>query len=84
MALKRDKLQTPKARKASAGAEPRNWTPAQKQQISKLAYNYFLSRGGQHGYHLEDWLKAEHDFVATLRPPGSIGRKHAELAPAGT
>ena len=28
-------------------------------EIAKLAYKFFLDRGGKHGYHQADWLKAE-------------------------
>ncbi|MEI8345474.1 MAG: DUF2934 domain-containing protein [Candidatus Omnitrophota bacterium] len=28
-------------------------------EIEKLAYKYFLERGGAHGYHIQDWAKAE-------------------------
>ena len=28
-------------------------------EIAKLAYKFFLDRGGKHGYHQEDWAKAE-------------------------
>lgn len=28
-------------------------------QIAKLAYQYFVERGYQHGYDAEDWLRAE-------------------------
>lgn len=28
-------------------------------EIEKLAYQFFLERGGKHGYHQEDWARAE-------------------------
>jgi len=28
-------------------------------EIAKLAYQYFVERGYQHGHGLEDWLRAE-------------------------
>ena len=28
-------------------------------QIEKLAYQYYLERGFEHGHHEEDWLRAE-------------------------
>jgi hypothetical protein len=34
-----------------------------KQQIEKRAYELFLARGGQHGYAIEDWVKAEKEIL---------------------
>ena len=28
-------------------------------EIQKLAYQFFVERGYQHGYHEKDWLRAE-------------------------
>ena len=28
-------------------------------QVEKLAYQFFVERGYQHGHHDEDWLRAE-------------------------
>ena len=30
--------------------------------IAERAYFHFLNRGGTHGYHLQDWLKAEKEI----------------------
>lgn len=30
-----------------------------KEAVEKLAYQYYVDRGCQHGYDREDWLKAE-------------------------
>lgn len=30
--------------------------------VSRKAYELFLARGGEHGYHIEDWLRAEKDL----------------------
>ena len=32
---------------------------AQKQEIERLAYQFFLERGGEHGHDQEDWARAE-------------------------
>ena len=45
------------------------WTPGQQQQISERAYQLFLERGGHHGYHVEDWLRAEAEFGASMPRP---------------
>ncbi len=31
----------------------------QQQQIEKLAYQFFVERGYQHGFDAEDWARAE-------------------------
>jgi hypothetical protein len=31
-------------------------------QVAKLAHRYWAERGGQHGHHVEDWLRAEHEL----------------------
>ena len=37
-----------------------------KELIEKRAYQPFLDRGGEHGYHIEDWLQAEKEILAQL------------------
>ena len=37
-----------------------------KELIEKRAYQLFLDRGGEHGYHIEDWLQAEKEILAQL------------------
>jgi outer membrane biosynthesis protein TonB len=32
-------------------------------EISYRAYGYFLERHGQHGYHEQDWLRAERELL---------------------
>lgn len=32
------------------------------EQVAKLAHRYWAERGGQHGNHVEDWLRAEHEL----------------------
>ncbi len=34
-----------------------------KKRISERAYRYFKERGGIHGYHQEDWLRAEKEIL---------------------
>jgi hypothetical protein len=38
-----------------------------KNSIEKRAYELFLERGGVHGYHIEDWLRAEKEIRAQLK-----------------
>jgi hypothetical protein len=32
------------------------------EQIARRAYEIFLARGGQHGYHEQDWQQAEREL----------------------
>jgi topoisomerase IA-like protein len=36
-----------------------------KEMIEKRAYELFVQRGGQHGYHMQDWLRAEGEIVGS-------------------
>ena len=38
-------------------------------EIAQRAYNLFLSRGGEHGHDLEDWLQAEHELSSVILVP---------------
>lgn len=33
-----------------------------REQIAQRAFELFLARGGHHGYHEEDWLRAEREM----------------------
>lgn len=33
-----------------------------RERIAKRAYELFLARGGQHGYHIQDWAQAEKEI----------------------
>jgi hypothetical protein len=49
--------------------------PLARQNISESAYYRFLSRGGAHGFDLEDWFEAEREFMDS--PGRSSGRRRA-------
>ena len=34
--------------------------------ISRRAYELYLSRGGEHGHHFEDWVQAENEILTPL------------------
>ena len=36
---------------------------ATRQKIEQRAYELFTARSGVHGYHFEDWLKAEKEIL---------------------
>lgn len=44
----------------------RTKTPPTHQQIAERAHSYFVDRGRQHGFHEEDWLRAERELLAGL------------------
>ncbi len=33
------------------------------EEIARLAHRYWAERGGQHGHHEEDWLRAERELL---------------------
>jgi len=37
-----------------------------QERVAKRAYELFEARGGQDGYHIEDWLQAEKEITATI------------------
>lgn len=43
---------------AAFSAPPSAHAPS-REEVAKLAYELYLSRGGDHGHDLEDWLEAE-------------------------
>ena len=49
-------------------------------RIARRAYDLFVARGGQHGYHIEDWLQAEKDILSSRAKPAPKKKK----APAKT
>jgi hypothetical protein len=50
-----------------------------KELIEKRAYQLFLNRGGEHGYHIEDWLQAEKEIMIQLEKDPAL---RAATAPA--
>lgn len=48
-----------------AAAEQARRRPPTVQQIAARAYELFLARGGEHGYHEVDWLQAERELANT-------------------
>jgi hypothetical protein len=35
-------------------------------EIARKAFDIYVTRGGEHGHDLEDWLKAESELLAEL------------------
>lgn len=75
-----DTAETPSRRmprgNAPAAAEPRAAAPralVSHEEIARRAYLLYLERGGQHGYDLTDWLRAEAELAGAARPGNGAG-----------
>lgn len=33
-----------------------------QEEVARLAHSYYQERGGRHGYHMEDWFRAEQEL----------------------
>ncbi|MFP4013779.1 MAG: DUF2934 domain-containing protein [Chitinispirillaceae bacterium] len=54
-----------------------------REMIEKRAYELFLNRNGEHGYHIQDWIQAEKDVMAELEKKSASEakvEKHREKA----
>lgn len=49
----------------SASAVQARRMPPTAEQIAARAYEIYLARGGEHGYHDEDWFQAEQELRQT-------------------
>lgn len=47
------------AAKPTVKKDSNRFRPEEIQEIQRLAYQFFVERGYQHGHHEEDWLRAE-------------------------
>jgi hypothetical protein len=53
---------------------------SKQEQIARRAYELFQARGGQHGYHMSDWLQAEKEILKKTAAPAAA----AAVAPKKT
>ena len=62
----------PPARKKAAAAPARKTRPAEQQlstrqpsreEVERRAYEIWKARGGEHGSHQDDWLRAERELA---------------------
>lgn len=53
---------TEKATKRVSRREAPNGHGPTTEEIAKRAFELFLARGGQHGHHEDDWLRAEREL----------------------
>jgi hypothetical protein len=56
----------------------RGMQPTQE-EIAKRAYEIFLARGGEHGHHEEDWLRAESELTVARRDEPMVNVKKPTL-----
>jgi len=49
-----------------------------QEQVARRAYELFQARGGEHGYHIADWLQAEKEIMSK-QPKASAPVKPAEV-----
>jgi hypothetical protein len=51
-----------------------------REMVEKRAYELFLKRGGQEGYHIQDWVQAEKEIHTELesKPKDAAKAKPAE------
>jgi hypothetical protein len=57
--------------------------PDAAQNVAEKAYERFLSRGGEHGYDVEDWLAAESE-VNGMRPKRVVSKPRTTKAKVAT
>jgi len=60
-----------------------------QEQVARRAYELFQARGGEHGYHIADWLQAEKEIMskqpkasAPVKPAAPVNKPAAPVKPA--
>ncbi|MEG9435410.1 DUF2934 domain-containing protein [Edaphobacter sp. HDX4] len=51
---------------AAAAAEPKQRSQPTHAQVAERAYFLFLERGQQHGFHDQDWLRAQEELLIEI------------------
>ncbi|MFP4162589.1 MAG: DUF2934 domain-containing protein [Chitinispirillaceae bacterium] len=51
-----------------------------RKMIEKRAYELFLKRNGEHGYHIQDWNQAEKEVMAELEKKSASEAKMEKKA----
>lgn len=73
---KKKALKSAKKDKATAEPAPMTRDPAREEAIRQTAYFLYLSRNGENGHELEDWLQAEAQ-LASMPMQDAGGREPA-------
>ena len=63
-APKMDDMMTSASSNETARTAPQ-MSQMDREVIAKRAFELYLERGGAHGHHVEDWLRAERELTAT-------------------
>jgi hypothetical protein len=61
------RVRSAKHKAATVAVEATPKTPAMNahHQIAQIAYGFWEARGGEHGHHEQDWLRAEQEYLLT-------------------
>ncbi|MBN1307541.1 MAG: DUF2934 domain-containing protein [Chitinispirillaceae bacterium] len=51
-------------------------------KIAKRAYELFQARGGQHGYHIDDWVQAEKEVLKSTAAHAGQAKPAPKTPPA--
>ena len=63
-AAKKTATKTAVKKSAAKKAPAKKKVAATHEEISKLAHQYYLERGGQHGSDEDDWMRAEKELLS--------------------
>jgi hypothetical protein len=63
-----------KKSKAKATPSPPAPVGVDKDAVVRLAYEFYVRRGGEHGHDVEDWLMAEQILLEQKKRSGSTRR----------
>lgn len=61
-------------KKPKAKAPPPSPAKVDKEAVTRLAYELYVRRGGEHGHDVEDWLMAEQILIERQERPASHRR----------
>ena len=78
MPPKKSKAKAAAPRPAPAGVK-KDLKDMDKDMVVRLAYELYVSRGGEHGHDVEDWLMAEQMLLEQKKRPGP-GRRAVDAS----
>lgn len=55
-----------------------------REEIERRAYELFMARGGQDGYHIQDWLQAEKEVTDSIAKKQKALEKKSQPAAKAT
>ena len=60
-----------RSKKPKTNPQPSSQAMVDKEALTRLAYELYVRRGGEHGHELEDWVMAELILVERHNRPGA-------------